>query len=162
MSITNYTKFNYLFVIFYLLPVIQHLLTKGPISDHFDGEKFYGKEQAPDKSLWTVIKMWREEGVDWRDFVNNRSKKVESIRVQVGYYITFINHATVLIQMDTLNILTDPIYNNIASPVFAMGTKRRRNPGIAFDDLPPIDIVIISHNHYDHLDIPTLKRLSQK
>lgn len=162
MSITNFTKFNYLFLILFITSCYSAPSYKGPISNHFDGEKFYGKNQAPDKSLWNVIKMWREKGIDWPDFVNNEAKKVESIRVQVGPHITFINHATVLIQMDGLNILSDPMYNNIASPVSFAGPKRRRNPGIAFDDLPPIDIVIISHNHYDHLDIPTLQRLSQR
>jgi L-ascorbate metabolism protein UlaG (beta-lactamase superfamily) len=73
--------------------------------------------------------------------------------------VTFVNHATTLVQMDGVNILTDPIWSERCSPVSWAGPKRHRAPGIRFEDLPPIDAVIVSHNHYDHLDIPTLRRL---
>ena len=73
--------------------------------------------------------------------------------------ITFVNHSTVLIQTQSLNVLTDPIWSLRASPFSFLGPKRHRQPGIAFDDLPPIHAVLISHNHYDHFDVPTLRRL---
>jgi L-ascorbate metabolism protein UlaG (beta-lactamase superfamily) len=73
--------------------------------------------------------------------------------------VTFVNHATILIQTEGLNILTDPIWSERASPVSWIGPKRVRAPGISFDQLPRIDVVIVSHNHYDHMDIPTLSRL---
>ena len=73
--------------------------------------------------------------------------------------ITYINHATVLIQTGGLNILTDPHYSMRCSPVSFAGPKRAHAPGIAFEELPPIDLVLLSHNHYDHLDLPTLSRL---
>ena len=76
--------------------------------------------------------------------------------------VTFINHATLLVQMDELNILTDPIWSERTSPVTFAGPKRHRAPGIRFDDLPRIDLVLVSHNHYDHLDVPTLRRLQQR
>lgn len=76
--------------------------------------------------------------------------------------ITFINHATFLIQMNGVNILTDPIWSRRASPVNFAGPKRVHPPGIAFEDLPKIDFVVVSHNHYDHLDIATLKRLYEQ
>lgn len=79
---------------------------------------------------------------------------------QLSY--TFINHATVLIQTAGLNILTDPIWSNRCSPVSWAGPRRHRNPGIRFEDLPPIDLVLISHNHYDHMDIPTLRKLAKQ
>jgi L-ascorbate metabolism protein UlaG (beta-lactamase superfamily) len=72
---------------------------------------------------------------------------------------TWIGHSTVLIQAGGLNILTDPIWSERASPFSFVGPKRAREPGIRFDDLPRIDLVVISHNHYDHMDLPTLKRL---
>lgn len=72
---------------------------------------------------------------------------------------TFVNHSTVLIQTQGRNLLTDPIWSERASPVSFLGPKRHRQPGIAFQDLPPIDTVLISHNHYDHFDVPTLRRL---
>ncbi|HVR39018.1 MAG TPA: MBL fold metallo-hydrolase, partial [Thermoanaerobaculia bacterium] len=73
--------------------------------------------------------------------------------------ITWINHATMLVQMDGVNVLTDPIWSDRCSPVSFAGPKRHRAPGIRFDDLPPLDAVLVSHNHYDHLDVATLRRL---
>ncbi len=72
--------------------------------------------------------------------------------------ITWIGHATFLIQVEGINILTDPIFNNKASPL-GLGFERKSPPGIPFDRLPPIHAVLISHNHYDHLDLYTVKKL---
>lgn len=71
---------------------------------------------------------------------------------------TWIGHATVLVQTNGLNILTDPIYGPTAGP-FGFGPQRVAVPGVKFEDLPKIDLVLISHNHYDHMDLGTLKRL---
>jgi L-ascorbate metabolism protein UlaG (beta-lactamase superfamily) len=75
--------------------------------------------------------------------------------------VTFINHATTLVQLDGVNILTDPIYSRRCSPVDFAGPERVRPPGIRFEELPRIDGVVLSHNHYDHLDLPTLRRLAR-
>lgn len=74
--------------------------------------------------------------------------------------VTVVNHATVLIQSGGINVLTDPIWSERASPVQWAGPRRFVPPGLRFEDLPPIHAVLISHNHYDHLDLPTLKRLN--
>ena len=74
--------------------------------------------------------------------------------------VTWIGHATLLVQMSGLTFLTDPTWSKRASPVAWAGPRRHVPPGVAFEDLPPIDLVLISHNHYDHLDLPTLKRLA--
>jgi L-ascorbate metabolism protein UlaG (beta-lactamase superfamily) len=73
-----------------------------------------------------------------------------------------VGHATVLLQLDGLNILTDPHWSQRASPFSFIGPKRHQPPGVAFDDLPPIHAVLISHNHFDHLDEDTLKRLTAR
>ena len=73
--------------------------------------------------------------------------------------LTWINHATVLIQLGGKNILTDPIWSERASPVSFAGPVRRAAPGIRLEDLPAIDAVVISHNHYDHLDAASIDRL---
>lgn len=74
--------------------------------------------------------------------------------------ITWIGHATMLVQMGGLNILTDPIFSERSSPVQFAGPKRYQPPGIALKDLPRIDVVLLSHNHYDHLDTASVKALS--
>ena len=74
--------------------------------------------------------------------------------------VTWIGHATLLAQFPGLNVLTDPIWSATPSPVPALGPKRFVAPGVALDDLPDIDVVVISHNHYDHMDLPTLKALA--
>jgi N-acyl-phosphatidylethanolamine-hydrolysing phospholipase D len=76
--------------------------------------------------------------------------------------ITWIGHATMLVQMGGLNILLDPIFSERASPVQFAGPKRYQAPGISLKDLPRIDAVLISHNHYDHLDTASVKALNQQ
>jgi L-ascorbate metabolism protein UlaG (beta-lactamase superfamily) len=73
--------------------------------------------------------------------------------------VTWIGHSTVLVQTEGLNILTDPIWSERASPFAFAGPKRVRAPGVRLEDLPKIDVILVSHNHYDHLDLATLKRL---
>jgi L-ascorbate metabolism protein UlaG (beta-lactamase superfamily) len=79
-----------------------------------------------------------------------------------GLRVTFVNHATVLLQTEGCNLITDPMWSQRASPVEWIGPKRHRDPGIRFEDLPHIDCILISHNHYDHLDVTTLRRLRQR
>ena len=74
--------------------------------------------------------------------------------------VTWIGHATLLVQIGGVNVLTDPNWNDNAGP-FGFGPRRLVAPGIAFEDLPPIHVVLISHDHYDHLDMPTLERLAK-
>jgi L-ascorbate metabolism protein UlaG (beta-lactamase superfamily) len=76
--------------------------------------------------------------------------------------VTFIGHATFLIQTAAGNILTDPMYSDRAGPFNLLGPKRVRRPAIAFEDLPQISTVLLSHNHYDHCDLPTLRFLAQR
>ena len=76
--------------------------------------------------------------------------------------ITWIGHSTLLVQLDGLNFLTDPTWSEQASPVSWAGPRRLTPPGLAFENLPPIDVVVISHDHYDHLDLATVKRLAEK
>ncbi|HWM76192.1 MAG TPA: MBL fold metallo-hydrolase, partial [Methylomirabilota bacterium] len=74
--------------------------------------------------------------------------------------VTWIGHATVLLQLDGVNLLTDPHWGPRASPVSFAGPKRLQAPGLAFEDLPPIHVVVLSHDHFDHLDLGTVKRLA--
>ena len=74
---------------------------------------------------------------------------------------TFVNHATVLLQGAGVNVLTDPVWSRRVSPVRFAGPKRHRPPGVRFEDLPPLDLVLVSHDHYDHFDFPTVRRIAQ-
>src|SRR4029453_12742492 len=74
--------------------------------------------------------------------------------------VTWVGHATLLVQLDGVNVLTDPNWSLRASPVAFAGPKRVAPPGLRFEDLPPIHIVVISHDHYDHLGVPPRKSLA--
>ena len=136
----------------------------GPQSDHFNGKVFVNEEPLESQGFGSLLKfMFGTERQPWRKWSENKPYPRPTERVGTGQLrVTFINHATVLIQMDGLNILTDPIWSERCSPFSWIGPKRHRAPGVAFDSLPPIDYVLLSHNHYDHLDMPTLKRLADK
>jgi L-ascorbate metabolism protein UlaG (beta-lactamase superfamily) len=136
-------------------------------SDHFDGRIFKNPDEVGTHRYWEVLKWWFS-GNDKGAWDEIKEKPVASYSIPETHEnpwevrVTFVNHATYLLQVDGLNILTDPIWSYRASPYQWIGPKRMRAPGIAFEDLPPIDLVLISHNHYDHLDIPTLKRLQDE
>ncbi len=137
---------------------------KGPTSDHFDGEVFFNPGGVKINDGIDDLLRWRrnrDQG-PWPAWVEAEPGPAPPERVGSGEMkVTFVNHATVLLQMDGLNILTDPIWSDRTSPLSWAGPERVRAPGIRFEDLPPIDAVIISHDHYDHLDTPTLIRLHE-
>jgi len=135
---------------------------QGPPSDRFDGSHFFNKE--PEHTFFEHIKwLWEMETVEWPDWINDLPQPPPVANVEKGeLQITYINQATTLIQMDSINILTDPIWSERAGPFSWMGSKRVRAPGVRMEDLPNIDIILISHDHYDHLDLPTLEKLFEK
>ena len=138
---------------------------RGPVSDHFDGVRFSNLEGIHSSRGFKDFIKWRfqDKPAVWPVHRNNLFAPVVKPRVLGDdLHLTFVGHATVLLQTEGLNILTDPIWSERASPVQFLGPKRVHAPGIDFSALPPIDIVLISHNHYDQLDIPTLQRLEQQ
>ncbi len=137
---------------------------KGPISDHYDGREFFNPWERQQKSLVDVLK-WKlkETPAKWpKSVANNPNPLIPAPYAQGNVAVTFVNHASFLITIGGLNILTDPVWSERTSPWQWIGPKRVREPGIAFDSLPKIDAVLVSHNHYDHLDLPTLKKLSAR
>jgi L-ascorbate metabolism protein UlaG (beta-lactamase superfamily) len=127
-------------------------------SDNFDGVHFRNPtEKAPDATLLDVLRWrWTSKPAAWPKSVPV-TPAVPEARVE-GLRVTMVGHATLLIQVAGLNVLTDPVWSVNAGP-WTLGPKRVTTPGIAFADLPPIDVVLLSHNHYDHLDVRTLARL---
>lgn len=135
---------------------------RGPVSDHFDGRRFHNREPTADKGLLTVLR-WQLGGTatPWPAWVDAAPGPRPAARVDGGgLRVTLVNHATLLVQMDGVNVLTDPVWSERVGPARWLGPKRRRPPGLRFDELPPIHAVLVSHNHYDHMDVPTLRRLA--
>lgn len=140
----------------------------GPAGEHFDGTGFFtpgapkmagGFGSLEGLSNFIRWQTTREKG-PWRPYRDEPPGAPPPREVKPGAMrVTFINHATTLIQLDGLNVLTDPMYSRRCSPTDLAGPERVRPPGIRFEDLPRIDAVVLSHNHYDHLDVPTLKRI---
>lgn len=136
----------------------------GLVSDHFDGKRFFDPHSNYEKTFIDVIK-WRMNSTfaKWPEKVPNINFDTPPERVSGNdLRVTYVGHVTFLIQIAGLNILTDPVWSDRASPFSFAGPKRVIDPGIKFEDLPPIDIVWISHNHYDHLDLATIDRLWEK
>jgi len=135
---------------------------RGSRSRHFDGKRFQNAVPTPDKSVLDLLRWGATSSHprwEWREVIDQPPppRRVSSGEIR----ITFVNHSTVLVQTDGLNILTDPIWSRRTSPFSWVGPARFHRPGIPFETLPPIDVVLVSHNHYDHLDLPTLRRLAR-
>ncbi|MGX5843274.1 MBL fold metallo-hydrolase [Mesorhizobium sp. ArgA1] len=137
----------------------------GPPSDHFDGTLFFNPDgQMPGR--FTDLLKWQLSGERSKWPADNPSPfepAEPAARIDGnGLRLTMVGHSTLLIQTAGLNILTDPVWSPRVSPLSFAGPRRVNAPGIAFSQLPPIDLVLVSHNHYDHLDLATLKRLKAK
>jgi L-ascorbate metabolism protein UlaG (beta-lactamase superfamily) len=136
----------------------------GPVSDHFDGTHFFDPDGSPPKHPLDVLR-WqfgrdrqRHQWPEWAPspYADTPPPRVAGDKVR----LSFVGHASWLIQTSGLNILVDPVWSQRASPLSWAGPKRHNDPGIAFDALPKIDIALVSHGHYDHLDVATLARLA--
>ena len=130
------------------------------VSDHFDGLRFFNPGQpSTDRSLADVLR-WQMRGrrAAWPAEVAVVAARPRAR--EAGLVVTMVGHASVLVQAGGVNVLVDPVWSERASPVRFAGPRRVTAPGVAFGDLPPIDAVLITHNHYDHLDVATLARLA--
>ncbi|MDB5677987.1 MBL fold metallo-hydrolase [Sphingomonas bacterium] len=152
------------------LTIVPHFLDaryyRGPVSDHFDGERFFnpdGDDGLPVANTGTMLRYiaGSDDRPKWPSRVavapTRPPARVDGERMLV----TWIGHSSVLVQTAGINILTDPVWSKSAGP-WGFGPTRVAEPGIRFDDLPRIDLVLVSHDHYDHMDLATLKRLSDR
>ena len=138
----------------------------GPVSDHFDGRQFFDPDGVPPKSLGEVLR-WQfgpdRQRQAWPEWAPSLHADTPPARVNgETVRLSFVGHASWLIQTSGLNIVIDPMWSARASPVSWAGPKRHNDPGIAFDALPKVDVALVSHGHYDHLDIATLSNLAAK
>ena len=133
-----------------------------PVSDHCDGERFFNLHR-PARPLKDVIKWMRtRERTAWPTRVALRPHPAPPTRVAAGEVaVTFIGHSTFLLRTASMVMITDPVFTSNAGPFGRMGPPRVRPPAIAPAHLPRIDLVLVSHNHYDHLQ-PSSLRLFQE
>jgi L-ascorbate metabolism protein UlaG (beta-lactamase superfamily) len=135
---------------------------EGPISDHFDGVRFLDPDGMPPKGIRDLVRWWSSNNrAEWpptrpSPYSDRPPPRVSGSQLRVG----FVGHASLLVQAGGLNLLLDPVWSERVSPVRFAGPKRVNDPGIAFEALPKIDAVLVSHCHYDHLDLATLSRLA--
>ena len=134
----------------------------GPVSDHFDGLRFVDPDGVPPKGIGEMVRWWVGPAkAQWPAWAPSPHADRPPARVSgPAWRISYVGHASLLIQTAGLNLLVDPVWSQRASPLTFAGPRRVNDPGVAFEALPPIDAVLVSHNHYDHLDVVTLSRLA--
>nr|WP_294500974.1 MBL fold metallo-hydrolase [uncultured Rhodopila sp.] len=136
-----------------------------PLSDHHDGRRFFNPGAAGESRGLLQVLRWRLLGKrrPWQRPAADPVFPPPPSAVRPGTVaISFINHASFLIRLPGAVVLTDPIFSRRCSPVSGAGPERVRPPGIALDDLPRPDVVLLSHNHYDHMDLPSLRELQRR
>ena len=131
------------------------------MSDHFDNRRFFNPVGPGVRPFSEVPRMLREPRAPWPKSIPVQPSVPPPLDGAAAV-VTFIGHATFLIQTAAGNILTDPMYSQRASPLSWIGPHRVRQPAVRFDDLPLISTVLLSHNHYDHCDRATLRMLSKR
>src|SRR3984893_6144358 len=131
---------------------------------HFDGKRFYNPDAPQVPGFLDALRLMLTSRPEPSPrFISDVESSIPPHHVEGSVMrTTLVNHSTLLLQQRGSNILTDPIWSERASPLSWAGPRRRRKPGISWENLPSIDAVLISHNHYDHLDLATLRRLAAR
>jgi L-ascorbate metabolism protein UlaG (beta-lactamase superfamily) len=130
-------------------------------TDHFDGRRFFNPNGANGQPLWRVPRLLLTPRTRWPSQVPVEPQPPPKPKLG-EVVVTFIGHSSFLIQTGSTSVLIDPVYYERASPISFLGPRRARAPGMRFDDLPAISLVLLSHNHYDHCDLGTLQLLEQR
>jgi len=134
-----------------------------PGTDHFDGTRFFNPN-APHGRTLAEVRRWRRSRhpEPWPKRVEVPALPPPGRTAPDHISATFIGHSTFLLRIGGVSVLTDPIWSQRCSPVSFAGPRRVRQPGQPLDALPGVDIVLVSHNHYDHMDLPTLRQVRKR
>ena len=130
-------------------------------SDHYDGRRFHNPTGPAVQPFSAVPRMLLEKKTPWPARIHEPTRLPAPLD-GADAVVTFIGHSTFLIQTAAANILTDPMFSDRAGPFGVMGPRRVRPPAVALERLPPVSVVLLSHNHYDHCDLPTLSVLARR
>src|SRR5438477_3450670 len=130
-------------------------------SDHFDGRRYVNPIGPAVQPFSAVPRMLLERRTRWPERIDEPPQRPPELDGAAAV-VTFIGHATFLIQTAAGNILTDPMFSERAGPLNMVGPRRVRRPAVRFEELPRIAIVLLSHNHYDHCDLRTIGRLAAR
>lgn len=140
-----------------------------PVSDHCDGWRFFNPAGQPQAKPFSALPKWLFQQLflgsrnRWPKYIATPPTPPSATTLPAGELaVTFIGHATFLLQLPGLNILTDPVFSKRASPWQWAGPRRVRPPALSLTQLPPVHLVLVSHNHYDHLDLPALRWLARE
>jgi L-ascorbate metabolism protein UlaG (beta-lactamase superfamily) len=133
----------------------------GEKSDHFDGARFVNPTGPAPLPFSAVPRMLLERRTPWPAHIATPPQRPPALDGAAAV-VTFVGHSTFLIQTAAGTILTDPMYSDRAGPLNRLGPRRVRPPAVRIEDLPPISTVLLSHNHYDHCDRPTLRALASR
>lgn len=135
-------------------------IVEPPLLEHYKNGRYFNPGVPPHRFSQLFKWVTNRKIGSWRKWIHSEPGPRPPAAVPGDdLRVTFVNHATVLLQTQGLNILTDPVWSERVSPVSFAGPRRHRAPGIRFQDLPPIQLILLSHNHYDHMDLPTLRQL---
>jgi L-ascorbate metabolism protein UlaG (beta-lactamase superfamily) len=137
--------------------------TTSPVTrstDHFDGTRFFNPHASRGRTL-AEVRRWRRtrQKQPWPEHVEDPVLPPPSRAAHDRISATFIGHSTFLLQVGGVRVLTDPIWSERCSPVSFAGPRRVRRPSQSLDALPGVDLVLVTHNHYDHMDLPTLRQI---
>jgi L-ascorbate metabolism protein UlaG (beta-lactamase superfamily) len=134
-----------------------------PPSDHFNGKTFFNPGDESGRGLLDLVR-WKttSRAAPWPAHVEVERGPLPPAPEADGVAATWVGQSTFVLRTRSLTILTDPVFSDVAGPVSWLGPRRVAPPGVDFEAIPRVDLVLLSHDHYDHCDLPTLRRLARR
>jgi len=135
-------------------------MTPAP-SDHFNGKTFFNPGEESTRGLLDVLK-WKltSRAAPWPRRVEVERRPLPAAPGPEGVAATWVGHSTFVLRTGSVTIVTDPVFSDVAGPLPWIGPRRVAPPGVDLEAVPRVDLVLLSHDHYDHCDLPSLRRLA--